>query len=193
MALVSFAPYQPQPGDGVLCHTKDVYGFFIRLAQAIKWWKGHQYNHMAIVVRVDADGTVWCRQMHRRCELTRLVDIAPGGYVKVVPCPPGVNRDDAVAYANLLSDTHYSVITIISIVFNLFLPNFLQVDFIHPNSLMCSAYVARCWEHGDWDCAYKGKQIDPFQVTPGQMDIILSEQQSYMIYVPPKSKDWPYK
>lgn len=193
MALVSFAPYSPQPGDAVLAHTKDFYGLLIRMAQATRWWKGHQYNHMAIVVKVDADGTVWCRQMHRRCELTRLQDIAPGGYVKVYPCPPGVSREDAVAYANLHADTHYSVVTIISEMIDLYLPNFLQIDFIHPGSLMCSAYVARCYEHGDWICEYKGKEINPFQITPGQMDVTLSGYQSFMIYIPPRSKEWPYK
>ncbi len=184
--------YLPKPGDAVFAHTKDLYGWSIRVAQAWKWWKGREYNHMAIVVKVDDDGTVWCRQMHRRNELTKLKDIAPGGYVKVVPCPEGVNRADAVAYANLHADTHYSVVTIFSIVFNLFLPNFLQIDFIHAGSLMCSAYVARCYEHGNWICTYKGKETDPFQITPGQMDITLSTSSAHLLFFPAKSHEWPY-
>jgi hypothetical protein len=183
--------YTPKPGDAVFAHTQDLYGWIIRVAQRIRWRRGHEWNHMAIVVQVDPDGTVWCLQMHRRCELTRLKDIAPGGYVKMVPCPENVDATRAVEYANTQRETHYAVLTVISIFINLFLPRFFQFDLLRAGTLMCSGLVARSWEHGGWVCGTASGQLNPFQITPGQFDLLLTD--GHLLFVPPKSKEWPYQ
>ena len=124
----------------------------IRFGQAIRWWKYRSWNHMAIVDFVDADGTIWCIQMARRCERVKIQDVAPGGHVKIISCPDTVNRDEATAYARRQLGTKYGVLTIISIAVNIVLPAFFRFDIRTADTLICSALVARSWEHGSWDC-----------------------------------------
>lgn len=140
----------------------------IRFGQAIRWWKYRSWNHMAIVDSVDADGIVWCIQMARRCERVKIQDIAPKGHVKVVSCPDTVNRNEAVAYAQRQLGTKYGVLTIISIAINIILPAFFRFDIRTADTLICSALVARSWEHGSWDCP-----TDPFDITPAEFDEVL--------------------
>ena len=158
----------PQHGDAVFAHTNNTYGWVIRLGQAIRWWKYRSWNHMAYVDSVDEDGTIWVIQMARRCEKVKIQDVAPKGHVKIISCPPEVNREMASAYATKRLGTKYGVLTIISIAINLFMPNPLRLDIRKDDTLICSALVARAWEHGGWDCP-----IDPFQVTPAEFDKLL--------------------
>ena len=123
---------------------------------------------MAIVDSVDADGTVWAIQMARRCERVKIKDVAPGGHVKIISCPDNVNRQEAVAYANRQLGTKYGVLTIISIAINIILPAFFRFDIRTADTLICSALVARSWEHGSWDCP-----TDPFDITPAEFDGVL--------------------
>jgi len=160
--------YTPKPGDAVFARTKTTYGVLIRGAQALRWWQGRDWNHMAIVVRVDPDGTVWCLQMVKKCTLVKLEDVAKGGHVKIVPIPDDVDANRAVAYAYKQLGIDYGVATIVSVAINLALPRFLNFDFTRPGTLICSGLVARSWEHGGWDCP-----VSPFQITPGQFDQIM--------------------
>ena len=160
--------YIPQPGDAVFAHTHNPYGAMIRFAQAVRWWKYRSWNHMAIVESVDANGQVWVIQMARRCERVRIEDVAPGGHVKVIPCPKTVNCEEAVAYAQRQLGTKYGVLTIFSIAINIMLPAFFRFDIRIADTLICSALVARSWEHGSWDCP-----TDPFDITPAEFDGVL--------------------
>jgi len=156
-----------QPGDCILADTKGLYGRVIQFGQAIKWAKHRRWHHAAIVVEVDSEGTVWCVQMARHGERSKLQDIAPGRPLKVVPCPPGVNRNMAIAYANTLVGVDYGIMTIFSIAINVLTPGSLRIDFRMDGTLICSAAVARSWEHGGWVCP-----MDPFSITPAQIDQI---------------------
>lgn len=159
-----------QLGDCILADTKGLYGRVIQFGQAIRWAKHRHWHHAAIVVEVDADGTVWCVQMARHGEKTKLQDIAPGRPLKVIPCPNGVNRDMAVAYANTLVGVDYGILTIFSIAINVLTPGSFRLDFRTDSTLICSAAVARSWEHGGWICP-----IDPFSITPAQIDAYLGD------------------
>lgn len=123
---------------------------------------------MAIVDHVDSAGDIWVIQMARRCERVLLKDVAPGGHVKVIACPDTVNRDEAIAYARRQLGTKYGVLTIVSIAINIVLPAFFRFDIRTADTLICSALVARSWEHGSWDCP-----TDPFDITPAEFDGIL--------------------
>ena len=160
--------YIPQSGDAVFAHTHNKYGAMIRLAQAIRWWTYRSWNHMAIVDSIDENGTIWCVQMARCCEKVKIEDVAPGGHVKIIPCPPEVNRIESAAYAQKQIGIKYGVLTIVSIAINIMLPSFFRFDIRRKDTLICSALVARAWEHGSWDCP-----VDPFDVTPAEFDGIL--------------------
>ena len=163
--------YTPRPADGVFCHTTTLYGYMIGLAELLRFNKGHYWRHMAIVVKVDPDGTVWCLQMKKNCNLVKLQDVAPnGGTTFVVPCPPEVNREMAVAYAYKQLGIGYAWFTILNIAINIFVPRVLQLDFTYGGALICSGLVARSWEHGSWNCVnHKGKPINPFNINPAEM------------------------
>jgi hypothetical protein len=145
-----------------------MYGSMIRFGQAIRWWKYRSWNHMAIVDSVDEDGTIWCIQMARRCERVKIQDVAPGGHVKIIACPDNVNRAEAIDYARKQLGTKYGVLTIVSIAINIILPSFFRFDIRRADTLICSALVARSWEHGSFDCP-----VDPFDITPAEFDGIL--------------------
>jgi len=156
------------PGDAVFAHTRNFYGAVIRFGQALRWWKYRSWNHMAIVSRIDDDGQVWVIQMARRCEEIKLEDVAPGGKLKFVSCPEEVRRAETVSYAQRRLGTKYGVMTIVSIAINLALPKQFVFDIHSAGTLICSALVAKAWEHGDWDCP-----VDSQQITPAEFDGLL--------------------
>jgi hypothetical protein len=125
---------------------------------------------MAIVVKIDPDGTVWCLQMVKHCSLVRLQDITPLGEIVVVPCPDGVDRDKSVMFANLQLGVDYGDLDIVSIAINICLPSVLGFDVHKNDTLICSALVARSWEHGGYTLP---RGIDPFTITPGQFYLVL--------------------
>jgi hypothetical protein len=155
-------------GDLVLAHGTGIISKIIRFGQWLRpSWRPYRYwNHTAIVV-AELDGVVKCVQMARRCEIVTLDEVAPGGRVQVRSIPDGVDRLRAVDWAlqQARAGRRYSFLTIISIALQLITPKWLNVDF-HDNhpALICSALVARAWEHGGWDCP-----SDPFQITPAEL------------------------
>jgi hypothetical protein len=156
------------PGDAIFAHTNNAYGYMIRFGQAIRWWKYRTWNHMAIVDSIDEDGQIWVIQMARHGERVRIEDVAPGGKLKCIPAPKEINIEESLKYARLMVGIDYGVLTIVSIALNLLLPGQLNFDIRREMTLICSALVARAWEHGGWICP-----VDPFSVTPAEMDQIL--------------------
>lgn len=168
---MSVAPKDAIPGDAVFAETHDLFGRVIHFGEWLKrpWRKGSKFTHMAMIVESDPGGNPWVMQMGRHCERVRLSDVAPGGTVEIRSCPPEVDREKAVEYAETLEGIGYAVSVIVSIAFNLWTPSFVSIDFRRTRgrygTLICSAFVARCWEHGGYNLPYS----DPFQVTPAQM------------------------
>lgn len=156
-----------QPGDAIYARTNNAYGKMIRFAQAIRWWRGRDWNHMAIVDHVDANGQIWVNQMARRCEQVKIEDVAPGGKLKWVPMPEGLDRERSLTWARKRLGTKYGYLTIASIVVNLMLPERISIDIHVENTLICSGYVNRAWEHGGYDCP-----VNPFNITPAESDMI---------------------
>ena len=158
----------PQPGDVVLAKTNGIMGRLIRLAERIHWRRGTTYSHAAIVIEV-ADVVTVLQMRARGCQRTTIDQVAPGGSYVIKSCPKGVNRNKSVEYALTRQHDEYGVASIISIAFNLLTPYWLGLDFRKAGTLICSALVARSWEHGGWDCP-----VDPFQISPAQIDMALS-------------------
>lgn len=154
-----------QPGDAIFARTNNFYGFIIRFGQAIRWWKYRKWNHMAIVDEISADGQIWVIQMAKHGEKVRIEEVAPKGILKWAPLPEGLDRNRVVEYARKKVGIDYGVMTIISIAINLLLPRQFNLDIRSDDTLICSALVARAWEHGGWDCP-----TDPFEITPAEFD-----------------------
>ena len=161
---------QIQPGDIVLAYTSGAYGRLIQFGQALRWRHHSKWHHSALVVEIDAEGTVWCVQMARRGERVRLQDVAPGRPLKIISCPDGVDRQRAIDFANRVIGNKYGILTIISIAFNILTPSEFRVDIRRDGTLICSAMVARSLEHGGWWCP-----VDPFQISPAEIDEILGK------------------
>jgi hypothetical protein len=158
-----------QPGDAILTHSRGLYAHLIRFGQRLRW-KNTRYNHAALIEKIE-DGQIWCIQMARRGQSVRIQDVAPGGDLLAIKAPEGVDRAKAVAYAQRQVGLKYGVLTIFSIAFNILTPRWLRVDVRRNNTLICSALVARSWEHGGWDCP-----TDPFQITPAELEIMFAAE-----------------
>lgn len=155
-----------RPGDLVLAHGKGIVSIIIRFGQWLRpSWRPYRYwNHAALVVTV-LDGRVRCVQMAKHCELVWLDEVSPGGRIEVRPAPEGIDRIKAVDWALRQVGIRYSWLTIASIALQLVTPKWLDVDFHERDrALICSALVARAWEHGGYDCP-----TDPFQITPAEL------------------------
>jgi len=159
---------QIRPGDAVFARTRNLYGVVIRFGQALRWWKYRSWNHMAIVSKIDDDGQIWVIQMARRCKEVKIEEVAPNGKLKFIAPPEEVSRIKAIEYARKRLGTKYSVLTIVSIAINLALPKQFVFDIHTAGTLICSALVAKAWEHGDWDCP-----VDSGQITPAEFDKVL--------------------
>jgi len=156
----------PKPGDLVLAHGSGAFARLIRFGQWLRpsWRKYRTWNHAAIVIAVRQDGVIRCAQMGRRGEVVNIENVAPNGYAFVLPGPSNIDRTKAVGYALSQVGQTYSVLTILSIALNILTPSWLRIDFRRSTSLICSALVARAWEHGGWICP-----TDPFQITPAEL------------------------
>lgn len=157
-----------RPGDAVFFKTRTLYGAVIRFGQALRWWKYRQWNHMAIVSKIDKDGQIWVIQMARHCEEIKIEEVAPKGKIKFIAAPEEVSRINAVEYARRKLGTDYGVMTIVSIAINLALPDQIVFDIHRAGTLICSALVAEAWEHGDWECP-----VDSGQITPAEFDGVM--------------------
>jgi hypothetical protein len=167
-----------KPGDAGFAVTKNLYGRLIQFGQALRWWKYRQWHHMFIVDEVDpTTGTIWVIQMARKCERVKIENVAPGGHVKIVPAPTDIDANRAIEWARKQIGTEYGYITIASIAVNICLPDFFQIDILKDGTLICSALVARAWEHGGWDCP-----VNPFNITPAEFDGILGDAPGQEIY-----------
>ena len=162
----------PQPGDLVLAHSKGAFATLIRFGQWLrpKWRPYRTWNHCAIVTSVT-NNEVWVTQMGRKCETVRLEQVSPGGFTTIRKMPAHLDRVRVVEYAMSQLGVRYSVAAIFSIALSLLTPRWVRFDFRrHGDALICSALVARAYEHGGWMAP-----TDPFQITPAEMAQAISK------------------
>lgn len=128
-------------------------------------WRAHRkWNHAAVIVEVGGP-EIMVVQMGAHGELVPISEVAPGGHYRINKAPPGICRKRVVKFAREQIGVDYSVAAIFSIALNLVTPKWVAFDFRRgPSALICSALVARSWEHGGWSCP-----SDPFQITPAEL------------------------
>jgi hypothetical protein len=132
-------------GDIGVAHSKGLVARLIRVFTRSKW------NHCCVIV--ETDGTragTWVVQAEAHgVGRAKFTDVAPGGYVHVLPCPVGIDGIEVAALADTLLDTPYAFLVVFSDLINLFpLPAHLQI--MRTGTLMCSAVVALCLFHAGY-------------------------------------------
>ncbi len=164
-------PSQAQPGDIVLAHSTGIIGKGIRLAEWLRWRKGSNWNHVAVVVGADPMGNPLIAQATGHgVKLGRLSDVSPGGVCEIRRCPDGVDGAKVAAYARSRVGVEYGFLTIVAILFDILTPNFFRVDFRRDGTLICSALGALALMNGGWLYPVR----DYYQWTPAQMSEALA-------------------
>lgn len=169
---VSFTPQPPNqcPGDLVFCHSVDIVGRFIRLAERIRFRGGSMYNHVATLNEWHTeDGGFWTviqAEAHGITDYRELDDVAPGGSYTIVPTP-AQNVAQQLAFLRAQVGEPYGFLTIASILVNLMLPKFIDVEL--PGTWICSAVAAEALRAGGWLHNWP----DIYEVSPAQLFEIL--------------------
>lgn len=161
------------PGDVVLCHGRGLVSKLIRFGEALPWRAGSYWNHAAILLSATASKDWLVAQATAKgVERSLLSTICPDGRYVLAQAPlTDDGRALAVSYAQECLGVRYGWVTILSIVLNLLTPRAIRIDIRSSGTLICSALVARSWEHGGWDCPG-----DPFEISPAELAIALDVQ-----------------
>lgn len=168
------APITPQPGDLVFCHSSGLVGKAIRLGEWLRFRRGDQYNHVAIVNERLANGAWTVIQAEARGVTATglLSDITPGGRFDIVRPPGGILGDDVREFALEQVGDRYGWVTIVSIVATLISPRFLNV--MRPFTWICSAVSAESLRFAGWYHSWG----DERQVLPSQLWAALQADES---------------
>lgn len=145
-----------KPGDLVFTHAKGV------LDRAIRWLTRGKYSHVAVLDRL-VDGTWYLIQATARgVTMDSPLGDDPTGY-DIVGAPPEVNRDEELAFLRAQVGRKYGFVTVVSILFTLATPKFLNV--MWPDTWICSALAGEGLRAGGWVHNWP----DIYQVDPQQL------------------------
>ncbi len=133
----------------------------IKLAQWVRWRRDYDFSHAAIIVCVVENFIQVAEMEYPTWKLTTYDQL---GSPTIIRAPDGINRQGAVNYALSRHGTHYGILTLFSILFNLFTPRAFRFDLHREGTLICSALVAWAWMIGGW-----WGIGDPYQVTPAEL------------------------
>lgn len=163
----------PKPGDLVFAHSNGIMGRIIRLGERIRFRKGVQWNHVAIIDRMMEDGDWLIIQAEARgvTKDKRLSSIAPGGRYKVVRLPSGISRQKVLDFAHDQVGSRYGWLTILSIAIDILTP-FWVPSFRTRNSWICSAISAEALRAGGWIHEWS----DIYLVTPTMLHQAVTDQ-----------------
>ena len=163
----------PTPGTLVFCHSKDFIGKVIRFGEALRWKRGAQFNHVAIIDRV-VDGVPYVIQAEARgvTDIRRLDEVAPGGRYELVALPEGVDADQVLDFARKQVGSKYGFGTIAAIAIDILTPSWfpsLRPANKKANSWICSAVVSESLRFGGWYHRWP----DIYLVTPAELFIAI--------------------
>jgi hypothetical protein len=170
-------------GSIAFFRTTTFYGKLIRFIQWMHYRKSHIWNHCAVIVKIDDDGTVWAAQMVRRCTMVRLQDISPKGECSVVSAPPGLNTGCGTAFAISNIGKKYAILTVIVLGINSFLPAFLNLDIGRGGTMECAGFAARTLEHTGWIVP---NSKNPFSMYPAELYDFMKEHPDHLetVFIP---------
>jgi len=161
----------PTPGTLVFCHSKDFIGKVIRFGEALRWKRGAQFNHVAIIDRV-VDGVPYVIQAEARgvTDIRRLDEVAPGGRYELVALPEGVDADQVLDFARKQVGSKYGFGTIAAIAIDILTPSWfpsLRPANKKANSWICSALVHESMRFGGFYLHVS----DIYLITPAELYI----------------------
>lgn len=158
-------------GDLVFIHGKGFISRAIRVAERCKkpWRRGSYWNHVAILDQeLPGDWSVIQAEARGVTATGKLSDLAPCILdFAIVEAPEGVTRDKVLEFARSQVGRSYGFLTILSILFTLFTPQWIAV--LVPNTWICSAVGAEAWRAGGWIHSWN----DERQVSPAQLWVAL--------------------
>jgi hypothetical protein len=163
-------PLSYKSGDLVFCHSKDIVGRGIRLAERLHFRGGSTYNHVATLDMWHMDDnhpdsgywTVIQAEAHGVTNFRELDEVAPGGTYVVIPTL-APNIDKQIEFLRAQVGTPYGFLTIISILVTIESPKFINV--MLPNTWICSAVAAEAMRAGGWIHNWD----DLYQVNPAEL------------------------
>jgi hypothetical protein len=155
----------------VFCHSKDFIGKVIRFGEALRWKRGAQFNHVAIIDRV-VDGVPYVIQAEARgvTDIRRLDEVAPGGRYELVALPEGVDADQVLDFARKQVGSKYGFGTIAAIAIDILTPSWfpsLRPANKKANSWICSALVHESMRFGGFYLHVS----DIYLITPAELYI----------------------
>lgn len=135
------------------------------------WWT--RVTHIALVSELlppcDGDGNdAWVIQAVRRVNEVGLNEDYGNTPKHLIPLPAHARKRAhlAVKWASKRIGVEYGLVQIASLALNTLTPECIRIDFTKAGSLICSGLGACAWQQAGVDL---GVDVDPNQVTPGQL------------------------
>ena len=159
-----------QAGDLIFAHSKGIIGKAIRFGELFRGGsKGSKWNHVAILDRPTDNGDWYIIQAEAKGVTNDklLSSIAPGGHYEVVPLPLTVQHKDVLEFARGQVGAKYGIITILSCVLDILLPDAICLRRAH--TWICSGLVAGALLFAGYQPALKWAEQDLYTMTPKEV------------------------
>ena len=152
-----------QPGDLIFAHTNDIVGKGIRWAERIRFRGGAAFNHVATVYAFDDGEWNVIQAQARGITVCPLSSVAPNGTYTIIQPPTSVDTAKQINFLEKQVGDPYGFLTIASILVNMFLPKFIDVEL--PGTWICSAVAAEALRFGGWYHSWP----DIYETSPAQL------------------------
>jgi len=149
-------------GDIVFAHSNGIMGRAIRFGETLRWKRGSEFNHVAIVSEIRK-GVPYVIQAEPR-GITNDKPITSVGLFITRRPPRGVDPKKVVAFARAQVGLKYGWLSIVSVFFDILTPNWFP-SFRRDNTWICSALAAESLRFGGWLHSW----ADIYVVTPAQL------------------------
>lgn len=158
-----------QAGDLVFAHSHGLVSKGIRWAEIVRFRGGDAYNHVATLDQwwPVGNGGYWTVIQAESRGITnfrRLDEVAhKGGTYTIIQPPASVDTAKQLEFLRAQVGDPYGFLTIVSILVNLFIPKFINVEL--PGTWICSAVASEALRYGGWLCNWP----DIYEVAPAQL------------------------
>lgn len=137
-------------------------GRAIRFGETLRWKRGSQFNHVAIVSEIR-NGVPYVIQAEPRGISNDKPITSVGLFITRRP-PRGVDPKKVVTFAKKQVGYKYGWFSIVSVFFDILTPNWFP-SFRRDNTWICSALGAEALRYGGWFYSWP----DIYTVTPAQL------------------------
>lgn len=137
-------------GDIVFAHSNGIMGRAIRLGELLRWKHGSEWNHVAIIDRVE-NGVAFVIQAEARGVTSNktLDSVAPDGHYIVIRPPQCVDIETSLAFARQEVGSHYGWLSIVTDILDIITPDWFP-SLRRRSTWICSALVLEALRAGGW-------------------------------------------